>query len=243
MGASAAPLLVAEGVRKRYRRRSVLDGVSLQLRAGEAVALLGGNGAGKSTLIGCLTGDRLPDAGTIRVLGHDPFHDPASFARHVGYVPEQPFLYPELTVGELLQFVGAARAIPAERAAAESGRLLESFGLDGATGTLCRELSQGMARKTAIVAALLHRPEVLLLDEALNGLDRPSAARVMDEVDARREGGAAVLLASHDLEFVAGWCDRGILLMEGGRWNPLDGAGWERWRRAPSLVETDAGRA
>jgi ABC-2 type transport system ATP-binding protein len=234
MDATVAPLRV-EGVRKRYRRGPVLGGVTFAVHPGEAVALLGSNGAGKSTLLGCLTGDRVPDAGTVRLCGHDPFEDPRAAAECIGFVPEQPFLYGELTVGELLQFVAAARGMDPAAARGEGERLLELLGLAGAEGTLCRELSQGMGRKTALAAALLHRPRLLLLDEALNGLDRPSAARVVEELDARRAAGAAVLLSSHDLDFVAGWCGRGVLLRPGARWEALEGKRWEAWRRAPSL--------
>lgn len=233
-GDGTAPLSV-RGVRKAYRRGVVLDGVSFDLMPGQAVALLGSNGAGKSTLIGCVTGDRLPDRGDVRIGGADPFADSAAAAAALGFVPEQPFLYPELTVAETLRFVAAARGMEADAAWAEARRLLEMLGLGGAEGTLCRELSQGMGRKTAIAAALLHGPRAIVLDEALNGLDRPSAARLIAELDERRARGAAVLLSSHDLDFVAEWCDAGLLLGEGARWRLLDGDAWERWRRAPSL--------
>jgi ABC-type multidrug transport system ATPase subunit len=113
------------------------------------------------------------------------------------------------------------------------------LGLTGAESTLCRELSQGMGRKTAIAAALLHGPRMMVLDEALNGLDRPSAARLVAELDTRRAAGAAVLLSSHDLDFIAEWCGSGILLGPGGFWQRLEGEAWERWRRAPSLRVED----
>jgi ABC-2 type transport system ATP-binding protein len=227
--------LEVRGLRKAYRRGVVLDGVSFALRPGEAVALLGANGAGKSTLLGCVTADRLPDRGEVRLCGADPFADPMAAARCIGFVPEQPFLYPELTVREMLDFVAAARGLDAAAARAEADRLLALLGLAGAEGTLCRELSQGMGRKTAIICALLHRPRAILLDEALNGLDRPSTERLLAGLDARREGGAAVLLSSHDLDFVAGWCGRGLLLSGGGAWTMLEGDAWEAWRRAPTL--------
>ena len=229
------PPLAVSGLRKAYRRKVVLDGVSFTVAPGEAVALLGPNGAGKSTLLGCLTGDRLPDRGEIRLCGADPFAEPARAAACMGWVPEQPFLYGELTVGEMLRFVAAARGLDAAASHAEAERLLALLGLAGAEGTLCRELSQGMGRKTAITAALLHRPRLILLDEALNGLDRPSAGRLLAELEARRAEGAAVLLSTHDLELAAEWCGRGLLLPGGARWTPLEGAAWDEWRRAPSL--------
>lgn len=230
----ALPLSV-RGLGKGYRGRPVLRGVGFELHPGEAVALLGSNGAGKSTLLGCLTGDRLPDAGEVRLCGADPFSDPRAAAGCTGFVPERPFLYEELTVGELLRFVAEARGLPREAADAEAARLLALLGLRGTEETLCRELSQGMGRKTALAAALLHGPRTILLDEALNGLDAPSAARVVEELERRRAAGAAVLLASHDLELLAGWCGRGVLLAPGGRWKVLEGEAWEAWRAAPTL--------
>ena len=99
-----APLMVRE-LRKRYRRGVVLDGVSFDLLPGEAMAVIGPNGAGKSTLLGCITADRLPDAGSVRICGHDPFAGREAFAL-LGHVPEQPFLYPELSVAEVAYVLG-----------------------------------------------------------------------------------------------------------------------------------------
>jgi ABC-2 type transport system ATP-binding protein len=229
------PPLSVHALRKAYRRGPVLSDVTFHVAPGEAVGLLGANGAGKSTLLGCITGDRLPDSGQVRLCGHDPFEDPAAAAGCMGFVPEQPFLYGELTVAEFLEFVSAARGLPSQEARAEAERLLEMLGLAGAEGTLCRELSQGMGRKTAIAAALLHDPRMLLLDEALNGLDRTSAGRLVAELEARRARGVAVLLSSHDLDFVAGWCGRAVLLAPGAAWQVLEGDDWERWRASPTL--------
>jgi ABC-2 type transport system ATP-binding protein len=228
--------LEVRGLRKAYRRHVVLDGVSFDVRAGQAVALVGPNGAGKSTLIGCITADRLSNAGMVRICGADPFAQPAAAAACMGYVAEQPFLYPELSVAELLRFVAAARGLDDADSAAETARLLAMLGLAGAEATLCRELSQGMGRKTAIAAALLHRPRMIVLDEALNGLDRTSAERLVAELDARRAEGAAVLISSHDLDFLARWCDRGILLAPDSGSKLLEDGDWEAWRRAPSLA-------
>ncbi|HYW07031.1 MAG TPA: ATP-binding cassette domain-containing protein, partial [Longimicrobium sp.] len=134
MSVTTSPPLVIQGLRKAYRKRPVLDGVTLSIQQGEAVALLGSNGAGKSTLLGCVTGDRLPDGGAVRVCGADPFSDPVGAARCMGVVPEHPFLYGELTVAEMLRFVAAARGM--EAAGPETERLLDLLGLAGAEGTL-----------------------------------------------------------------------------------------------------------
>lgn len=228
--------LAVRGLSKAYRRRTVLRDVELEVYAGEAVAIVGRNGAGKSTLLGCITGDRLPDTGQIRVCGVDPYSDPVGVAGCMGFVPEQPFLYGELTIGEMLDFVAEARGMPRQMARAEGERLLDLLGMPGSESLLCRELSQGMGRKVALVTALLHRPLVMVLDEAFNGLDQASSARLADEVDARRREGAAALLSSHDLGFLAARCDRGLLLAPGAVYEGLTGDAWERWRAAPTLA-------
>lgn len=229
-----APLRVS-GLTKGYRGRVVLRGVELEVRPGEAVAVVGRNGAGKSTFLGCITGDRLPDSGEVRVCGADPFSDPVAAAGCMGFVPEQPFLYGELTIGETLDFVADARGIPRESARAEGERLLAMLGMPGADPLLCRELSQGMGRKVAVVVALLHRPRLIVLDEAFNGLDRVSTERLAAELDARRRDGAAVLMSSHDLDFLARSCERGLLLAPQAAAVTLSGEDWRRWREAPTL--------
>jgi ABC-2 type transport system ATP-binding protein len=152
MSSPALPLAV-RALSKAYRGRTILHRVSFEVEPGEAVAVLGPNGAGKSTLLGCITGDRLPDSGDVRVCGIDPFSDLPASARCTGVVGEHPFLYGELTVAEMLELVQELRRSYVPDAAAESDRLLALLGLQGAEGTLCRELSQGMGRKVAIIAS------------------------------------------------------------------------------------------
>jgi ABC-2 type transport system ATP-binding protein len=220
---------------KAYRDRPVLVEVELAVGPGESIAVLGPNGAGKSTFLGCITADRLPDSGEVRICGIDPFSDLPSAAGCMGIVPEQPFLYDELAVGEFLQFVTAARGMDPVRVGRELDRLLALLGLAGTEGLLCRELSQGMGRKVALISALLHAPRLIILDEAFNGLDAPSADRLREELERRLSAGTAVLLSSHDLAFVGDWCNRGLLLGAGGGWKLLEGAEWRAWGSAPSL--------
>ena len=232
--ADAAPLVV-RGLAKSYHGRSVLRGVDLEVGPGEAVAVAGRNGAGKSTFLGCITGDRLPDAGEIRIAGADPFSDPVAAAEGMGFVPEQPFLYGELTIGETMDFVADARGIERDTARSEGERLLALLGMPGADPLLCRELSQGMGRKVAVVVALLHRPALIVLDEAFNGLDRVSSERLATELDDRRREGAAVLMSSHDLDFLASHCERGLLLAPQAAAVLLSGDDWRRWSESPTL--------
>jgi ABC-2 type transport system ATP-binding protein len=230
----STPILEVVSLAKAYRRRPVLHGVTLTVLPGEAIAVIGPNGAGKSTFLGCVTGERVPDSGRVRVCGVDPLSDPAGAAQCMGFVPEHPFLYGELTVGETLRFVAEVRRLERAAAETEAERLLDHFGLAGAEGVFCRELSQGMSRKLALIAALLHGPRLLILDEVFNGLDLPSAERLVEELDSRREDGASVLLSSHDLQLLAKWCDRGLLLAPDG-WDVLEEAAWDRWSDAPRL--------
>ena len=229
------PVLTVSGLAKRYRKRVILRDVSFSVLPGQAVAVIGPNGAGKSTLLGCISGDRLPSGGEIRVCGADPFSDLGAAARCTGVIAEQPFLYGELTVAEMLEFVVELRRRHLPDAAREAARLLALLGLEGAEGALCRELSQGMGRKVAIIAGLLHRPRLIVMDEAFNGLDLPSAERLVGELEARRREGAAVLMSSHDLHLLARVCDRGLLVPGGTQVTLLEDAEWERWRAAPSL--------
>ncbi len=225
---TSAPLVV-DSLSKAYHKRPVLSSVSFRVEAGEALAIIGPNGAGKSTLLGCLSGDRVPDSGTIRVFGHDPFEESERVAALLGFVPELTFLYDELTIAETIRFMIEVRALDATAGWAEAERLLDLFGLTGALDVICRELSQGMGRKVAIILALLHRPGLLVLDEAFNGLDQASARALIGELDQRRRGGTAVLLSSHDHALLARWCDGGLLIDPGG-WRALAGDGWDAWR-------------
>lgn len=236
MSGNAGVPLEVRGLSKGYRRRPVLRAVDLVVGGGEAVAILGPNGAGKSTFLGCVTGDRLPDGGSVRISGHDPFSDPVAVAGCMGFVPEQPYLYGELSIGETIDFVADARAMQRAGARREASRLLALLGMHNAEGLLCRELSQGMGRKVALVIALLHGPRLIVLDEAFNGLDRVSAAGLTEELEVRRAAGAAVVMSSHDLEFLAEHCQRGLLLAPNATVTALEGDAWQRWREAPTLT-------
>lgn len=232
---TGSTILSVTSLTKAYRRRTILDAVSIDVHAGEAVAVIGPNGAGKSTFLGCITGERLPDSGSVQVCGIDPFADPAGVARVMGYVPEHPFLYGELTVSETLRFISEAHHLDRESSLAEATRLLADFGLEGSEGALCREMSQGMGRKVAIISVLLHRPRLLVLDEVFNGLDRTSSERLIEELDRRRAEGTAILLSSHDLTLLAEWCGRGLLLAPYG-WRGLSGDVWREWSGSPRLT-------
>ncbi len=198
-----------ESVRKEFGRVVAVDRVDLTLEHGSFVGLIGHNGAGKSTLLHMLMGTLHPTEGRVLVQGVDVAEQPREARLHMGAVPEQPALYEYLTAREFLEFVAEVRG------GGDVGAALELTGLGEDAERLVREYSQGMRRKTALAAALLGNPPVLVLDEALNGLDPPSAARVKDALRARVDDGATVLLSTHVVETVQLVADRVVMLAHG----------------------------
>ncbi|MEC8193274.1 MAG: ABC transporter ATP-binding protein [Myxococcota bacterium] len=204
-----APAIAVNGLRKEYGRVVAVDGIDLVAQPGEFVGLVGHNGAGKTTTIRMLTGQLAPTAGTVVVAGADVVADPGAARRMLGTVPEHPTLYEYLSAREMIEFVAEIRG---------SGDVDWALGVAG-LGTdadrLIREYSQGMRRKTALAAALVARPPVLVLDEALNGLDPASAVRVVGVLNELRQDGATVILSTHILDTLEKVADR-IVLMEQG---------------------------
>jgi ABC-2 type transport system ATP-binding protein len=190
--------------------------VSLSVPSGEIVGLLGPNGAGKSTLMKSILGLIHPDAGEVRVLGRDMRSDPTGLKRLIGYVPETPSLYEFLTCAEYLDFVADMYGLDEATRRTRIGQFLEGFELKGRENTLISGFSQGMRQKVALTAALLHHPRLLLLDEALNGLD-PRSARVTKDLlrNLSSRDGVGVLFSTHVLEIAQAICDRVVILNRG----------------------------
>jgi ABC-2 type transport system ATP-binding protein len=198
-----------QGLVKAYGRLRAVDGVGFAVAPGEFVGLVGPNGAGKSTTIKILTGQLIPTEGAVQVNGVDVVADPAKAREAIGYVPEFPDLYDYLSAREMITFVTELRG------GGDLDWALEVAGLGPHADRLIREYSQGMRRKTALACALVSRPPVLVLDEALNGLDPSSAARVIGVLDELRAAGTAVLLSTHVLDTLEKVADRIVLMMDG----------------------------
>lgn len=202
-------MIEVRGLRKEYGRVIAVEDVSFSVQPGELVGLIGHNGAGKSTTIKVLTGQLKPTGGSATVAGVDVLKDPGGARRKFGYVPEDPQLYDYLTCREFLELVLELRG---------EGDLdygLEVAALGDDADRLIREYSQGMRRRTALAAAVIGRPPVLVLDEALNGLDPPSAARVKSQLRALCDEGCSVVLSTHVLETVEKLADRVVMLARG----------------------------
>ena len=210
-----------QDVWRAYRRGiDVLNGVSVTLEAGQVVGLLGKNGAGKTTLLRLAMGMLEPQRGSVRVLGLDPRRNPIEVKRRVGYVAEDQILPPFLKVPELLTL---HRSLFPTWDDALAARLAERFELP--FDTRIRSLSKGQARRAALVCAVAHRPEVLLLDEPASGLD-PAARREFLETSIQllNETGCTILFSTHYMTDIERMADRIVMLHEGRILidNPLD---------------------
>ena len=206
--------LEARGVRKAYGARPALKGVDLAVRAGEFVALLGPNGAGKSTLFQLLTGLFDADAGELRVCGEDMRRTPVRALGRIGVVFQQMTLDLDLSVEANLVFHARLHGIGGAELRARIADVLARVGLAERRADRVRELSGGNRRKVELARALLHRPAVLLMDEATVGLDPASRRHLLDEVLALRAAGVGVLWATHLVD-EAEVADRVLVLHRG----------------------------
>ena len=214
MTEARAVLLEARGVRKAYGARPALKGVDLAVRAGEFVALLGPNGAGKSTLFQLLTGLFDADAGELRVCGEDMRRTPVRALGRIGVVFQQMTLDLDLSVEANLVFHARLHGIGGAESRARIADVLARVGLAERRADRVRELSGGNRRKVELARALLHRPAVLLMDEATVGLDPASRRHLLDEVLALRAAGVGVLWATHLVD-EAEVADRVLVLHRG----------------------------
>src|SRR5215469_14968026 len=206
-----APAIEVSGLVKSFGTTRALDGLDLTVADGEVHGFLGPNGSGKSTTIRVLLGLYRADAGSVRLLGGDPWHDATSLHRRLAYVPGDVTLWPNLTGGEVIDLLGRLRGgIDAKR----KDELLERFELDPAKKS--RDYSKGNRQKVALVAALASGAELLILDEPTSGLDPLMEAAFRESVEDLTRGGTTVLLSSHILSEVEALCDR-VTIIRAGR--------------------------
>jgi ABC-2 type transport system ATP-binding protein len=205
------PAIAVDGVTKRYGARTVVDDVTLEVRAGEVVALLGPNGAGKTTTVETIEGYRRGDSGSVRVLGVDPWHAGRLHAARVGLMLQDGGIDPRARPAETLRQYAAFHADPLD-----PGELVVALGLSAVASTPYRRLSGGERQRLAFALALVGRPQVLILDEPTAGMDPEARAVVRSRIAAERGAGAAVLLTSHALADVERLGDR-IAILVGGR--------------------------
>lgn len=243
-----ARLIAVDGLVKRFGQVTALDGVSLALDA-PATGLLGANGAGKSTLMRLLLGLLRPDEGEVEVLGVDASREAAEIRRRLGYMPELDCLPLEMTARDLVVHMAELRGLPRRDAVLRASEVLFQVGLEEERSRLIRTFSTGMKQRAKLAQALVHSPELVVLDEPTNGLD-PSGREEMLALVRRlsSELGVAVLLSSHVLEDVTRTCDAVVVLRDGrvvtsGRIDEMEGlAGDGVLVRATGDLEAFAGR-
>jgi ABC-2 type transport system ATP-binding protein len=191
---------------RRFGDFTAVDHINLRVRAGSFFGFLGPNGAGKSTTIKMLTGLLAPTGGRALVLGHDIATEPLEVKRRNGVVPEDLNLFERLTGAEMLVFTGRMYGLAREEIAERTRELLELMELDSEPRKLVVEYSHGMKKKLALAAALIHRPEMLFLDEPFEGVDAVASRTLKSLLSRLTERGLTVFLTSHVLEIVERLC-------------------------------------
>ena len=212
--------LEVENLSKRFDRPAV-DGLTLNVRAGEFYALLGPNGAGKTTLLRMVAGLLQPDSGSISIFGINTARDPVAAKRVVAWVSDEPMVYDRLTPFEYLQFVAGLWEVPAALAETRARELIDWLGLGPHGNERCGGFSKGMLQKVALAGALVHDPKLIILDEPLTGLDAGSARLVKNVLLERVKHGVTVIMTTHILEVAERMAERigviasGRLIAEG----------------------------
>ena len=200
---------------RSFGTKVALHDLSLSVDRGEILGFLGPNGAGKSTTVKILSGMLKPSGGQARVAGFDVVQQPVEVKKRIGYVPEAAALYESLTAREYLQLISALHHQPPDESRPRVMELLERFDLAGSVDLRLGEFSKGMKQKVLIASALLHRPEVIFLDEPLTGLDANAALVVKELIRSLAAQGRTIFFCSHVLEVVERICGR-IVIINGG---------------------------
>jgi ABC-2 type transport system ATP-binding protein len=206
-------MIEVSGLVKRYDEIAAVAGLTFSVAPGEVVGLVGPNGAGKTTTLRCLVGIIRPTSGQIRIAGHDLQEAPLAAKSALAFVPDEPHLFPHLSVIEHLRFIGRIYGVRDVEAGAAA--LLDELELEQRADALPDELSRGMKQKLAIACGLLHEPRALLLDEPLTGLDPGAIRRMKQTIVDRAAAGAAVILSSHLLSLVEELCSRILVIHQG----------------------------
>ncbi|MEU3505696.1 ABC transporter ATP-binding protein [Streptomyces hundungensis] len=209
-------IIEVTSLRKAYGRKPAVDGVSFTVEEGEIFGILGPNGAGKTTTVECVEGLRVPDAGTVRVAGHDPVADHDRVTRILGAQLQESELQPKLTVREALELYSAFYPDPADWRP-----LAERLGLAPKLTTRFAKLSGGQKQRLSIALALIGNPRVVVLDELTTGLDPRARRDTWELIEDVRRGGVTVLLVTHFMEEAQRLCDR-IAVIDRGRLAALD---------------------
>ena len=209
------PAVWAEGLVRRFGKMTAVDGLDLSVPAGEFYGLLGQNGAGKTTTIKMIVGLLRPTSGSAGIGVHDTWRQPVEVKRRIGVLPEEFNLYERLTGAELLDFTAAMHSLPAREAIARRDELLELLDLTADASKLVGDYSRGMRKKVALAAAIIHRPDVLFLDEPFEGVDAVSARLIQQLLIRYTASGATIVFSAHEMHLVEKLCTRIGIMVHG----------------------------
>jgi len=211
----AHPVIVLKNVRKTFQSTVAVDDLILEINPGEVYGFLGPNGAGKTTTIRMLTGILLPDSGTVNVFGMDFKSNRREILNRLGYIPDRAYLYPKLTGIELLQFLGSLRKMPKALVRERAKYYLEMFELESKSNELIERYSHGMRQKLVLASALIHEPDLIIVDEPMVGLDPRAARRIKRLFIELAEQGKTVFMSTHSLDVAEQVCDRVGIIHKG----------------------------
>ena len=223
------PAIVVDDLTRTYGELVAVDGVSFEVSPGEIVGLIGPNGAGKTTLLECLEGLRTPSGGSVRVLDVDPAHPTPAWRTRIGVQLQTAALPPKIKVREAMSLFASLYDHPAD-----TDELLEELGIAAKRDAYVEKLSGGQRQRVFIALALINRPELVFLDELTTALDPQARLAMWDVVRSIREGGATVLMTTHDMDEAEALCDR-VGVVDHGRLIALD--------TVPNLVASLGGGA
>jgi len=207
-------LIEVQDLTKAYGSVTAVDHVSFSVNKGEILGFLGPNGAGKTTTMRILTGFMPATSGTARIAGYDVFDDSLEVRRHIGYLPEAPPIYPDMTVETYLDFVLRIKNIPAEKRAARIDDALKKTNLVDKRHELIKRLSRGYKQRVGLAQALVHDPDVIILDEPTVGLDPKQIIEVRNLIKGLA-GSHTIILSTHILPEVSMTCDRVVIINKG----------------------------
>ncbi len=204
-------MIEVESLTKRYGRATAVDGVSFRVERGEILGFLGPNGAGKTTTMRILTCYLPPTEGTARVAGYDVFAQPMEVKRRVGYLPETPPLYPDMSVRDYLEFCARIKGVPGKERRGRVADAIEKCRVGDVRDKLIAKLSKGYRQRVGLAQAILHNPDVLILDEPTSGLD-PKQIIETRELIRSLAGSHTVILSTHILPEVSMTCGRVVII-------------------------------
>jgi ABC-2 type transport system ATP-binding protein len=208
-------MIELSGVTKKYGQFTAVDNLDLHVGPGELFGFLGPNGAGKTTTIKMITGLLLPSSGTVRVAGFDLASHPEDAKRHIGFIPDRPFIYNRLTAAEFLHFMGGLWEMDESVIATRGAKLLELFDLAAWRDELVESFSHGMRQKLILSGALIHDPDVIVVDEPMVGLD-PASIRLVKDIFRELCGrGKSVFMSTHTLAMAEETCSRVAIIQQG----------------------------